>query len=124
MREGKEIELHTSRAETGSGESRPFSMREIEDAKFILDVTALNGAPTSASLSVDIYNFDPLTQREQLIHEFTDVIQTTTLPFTEWAYTLSQTARKMANFIKLKWTITFAGGTAPNWVFAVISHIK
>lgn len=112
---GVEIEIHSSRAETASGESRfGFPVREYEKAVFILDVTAVSG--TTPTLDVTIVNVDPQTGQEDTIVTFAQKTATGT----EWKYSLD-TGKQLGNFIKVKWTI---GGTSPSFTFSVIAHLK
>jgi len=113
-----ELELHSSRAETADGNSKPFCVRDFQKAVFLLDVTAVSGTfATGEGLTVTIENYDPITEETDTLASFTANI---TAPTTEWKYAYD-TGKELTNFIRVKWTIT---GTTPSFTFSVVAHLK
>lgn len=124
---GEEWALHSSRAETATGFSREFSVREWLDAIFVLDVTAASGA--TPTLDVTIVTLDHVGAEEDIIATFAQK----TGVAAEWIYNLDvdglRTAnatskvvlKKLGNFIKVKWTI---GGETPSFTFTVSAIFK
>lgn len=115
MTQGIEIALHSSRAETASGQAKPFPiLREYTEAIFVLDVTAASG--TTPTLDVTIETYDPVSNKWDTIVTFTQKTGTGT----EWKHSLD-TGKKLGNIIRAKYVI---GGTSPSFTFTVSAILK
>lgn len=130
--------LHALGAETASGQSDPVDVSDYDkdETMFVLDVTALGGGPSAATLDVSIFNYDPYSGSTDEIVTFTQVTQATSLPNRQWRYnlnveglrTINTTSKvvlkKLGHFIRITWTIAFTGGTAPSWTFRCVAYFK
>jgi len=113
---GDILTLH-DKVETVTGESTPFGVGWAKSAVWILDVTAKGG--TNPTLDVEVWNYDPITGKEEKLLAFTQVGDATG---TQWKNETDYEAnKKLSNAIKLKWTL---GGTNPTYTFKVVAHLK
>ena len=116
-----------------SGESRALDTSLFDEMLLGLEVTAKNGAPTTATLDVKLqvyisnargaeagtggYWVDLPTKKisDDSQGDFTQVTEATSLPSREVRYVNKPFGAK----VKIVYTIVLVGGTAPSWTFSV-----
>jgi hypothetical protein len=113
--------------------------KDWKKALIFVEVTALNGAPSAATLDISVEHKTPVeglyvrsktkgictvsdadltqvyTEGDHTFGDFSQVTHVVTLTWLE----VRGLDDFLSNTMRIKWTIAFTGGTAPSWTFSV-----